>query len=203
MIDMVGHKYGILTVLERLATDYQCLCLCECGNKTAVRMNDLRTGNTTSCGCLSSKRTMGDRTRKHGMKDTKVYEVWSSMRKRCNNPNCAAYKNYGGRGIKVCDRWSKFANFYEDMGEPNGLTIERVDNDGDYCPENCKWIPLEEQGKNKRCQNKFGIAGLTKRGNSYRARIPFNGKQVNIGSSMDYFEACCLIKSAENNLLNR
>lgn len=201
---MLGERYGRLTVIkpfDGVTGFWVCICACGSGEKT-VRGNDLKTGNTTSCGCLSSRHAIGDRSRTHGMRQTKVYSVWSDMRKRCNNPNNQAYKNYGGRGIKVCKRWDKFENFYGDMGEPNGFTIERIDVNGNYSPENCKWIPKKEQAKNKRCTNKFGLFGIAKRGKSYRVTISFEGKQIRLGSTMDLDEACRRRRAAEYNIEN-
>lgn len=87
----------------------------------------------------------------HGMKGTPTYMSWMSMKSRCNNPNNVSYKNYGGRGITVCKRWYNFKNFYEDMGQkPNGLSLDRIDNDGNYEPSNCKWSTWVEQNNNKR-----------------------------------------------------
>lgn len=100
---------------------------------------------------------------KHGGKGTPTYKIWKSMRQRCNVPSASAYHKYGGRGIKVCERWDWYPNFLADMGErPDGYSIERVDNDGPYSPENCKWIPIEEQAANKRNTRRITIDGVTK-----------------------------------------
>lgn len=156
MINLVGKKFGKLTVLEE--TDKRTknkkilwLCQCECGNTNEISGSDLVTGNTVSCGCMSSRHTAGDRTRTHGMKSSKLYNVWCAIRNRCQNPNQKSYKDYGAKGIRVCEKWQTFEGFYEDMGESfvEGLTIERKDLKGNYCPENCEWITKEQQALNK------------------------------------------------------
>lgn len=136
---------------------------CECGN--------LLTGRTdmvpVSCGCVKKARQSEAARRRppnrrtHGMYGTKVYRVWDAMIQRCCNPNNSAYEDYGGRGISVCDAWKTFENFYADMGDPNGLTIERILVNGDYCKDNCKWADRKEQMRNTRRSKFLTIDGVT------------------------------------------
>lgn len=157
-IDRTGHRYGRLTVVRRAENSKhrhtRWECLCDCGTTTVVDSPSLATGNSTSCGCLFTEQLL-ERNTKHGRagspSEGSTYSVWMSMRGRCNNHRHVSYPYYGGRGIKVCPRWDCFEAFLEDMGErPEGMSIERLDVNGDYCPENCVWIPLIEQNKNTR-----------------------------------------------------
>lgn len=139
-------------------------CQCDCGSVSNVKSANLRSGQSKSCGCLRKENGIKANT-KHGMSNSPEIHIWHKMIKRCTNPKDPAYKNYGGRGITVCDRWlGSFEAFYEDMGpRPHkDLTIERVDNDKGYCPENCKWETRKENNRNvrKRRDNKSGIAGV-------------------------------------------
>ena len=138
---LIGEVFGRLTAVWR--------CSCSCGNTHDVLGSVLVKGLSRSCGCLRRDSTGPHKT--HGMKGTKIYGIWNSMKQRCGNPNVLSYKDYGGRGIKVCRRWQRFENFYADMGDrPEGKTLERRDNDADYGPENCYWAAKEVQVKNKR-----------------------------------------------------
>jgi len=154
--DMTGLKFGRL-----LVTRFDCLsnqnrakwmCLCDCGGVVSVNGPLLRSGHTQSCGCLHRQRT-GDAHRIHGMSGGRLaeYAVWSSMKQRCLNPRNKNFKHYGARGITVCQRWMNFENFISDMGfRPHRLTLERVNNDRGYEPDNCKWATYKEQSANKR-----------------------------------------------------
>ena len=130
--------------------DSKWLCQCDCGNKSVVWAQSLRKGSTQSCGCLMRERTIAAEYQAHGKTLTPVYKRWRGIIQRCTNPNSAGFPKYGGNGISVCDRWRKFENFLADMGEPPpGTSIHRINNSGNYEPENCKWATIEEQNRNK------------------------------------------------------
>lgn len=128
--------------------------VCSCGKEKTIREDLVKSGKQKSCGC--SRKKMKN-TLSHGMSRTKIYSVWSSLKSRCLNPNNPQYKDYGGRGIKVSDRWLSFENFFEDMGHPKkeGLTIDRIDNEDGYYKENCRWATSKQQNSNKRSNKRY------------------------------------------------
>ena len=172
--EIIGKTFGRLTVIsfdkviyykagKYKNKRYRFNCICPCTNKTkaSVTRNELLNGNTKSCGCLQRERVSEQRS-KHNMSFSKIYSVWDSMRQRCSNPNNRAYKWYGARGITYDPRWNDFLEFKKDMYisylyaikllKMKKPSLERKDVNGNYCKENCCWIPLNEQGKNKREQ---------------------------------------------------
>lgn len=148
----IGAKFGMLTIIsigqsqgKKNRTRY--ICECQCGNRRLIRADSLKSGHTISCGCLSAQRLIEGRT-KHGRHKSRIYCIWQSMKRRCNDPS---FRNYGEKGIKVCARWENFANFAVDMGDPPiGLSIDRINSNGDYEPNNCRWATPAEQMRNTR-----------------------------------------------------
>lgn len=159
-----GDRYGKLLILSEVKNSKgrrMFKCKCDCGNIRYIMLSHLRNGHTTSCGCNHHR--LGNV--KHGMYYTKEYGSWKSLKSRCFNINDQAYQYYGGRGITVCDRWmNSFENFYKDMGPaPSGEhSIDRIDNDGDYEPNNCRWVTYKEQNRNTRGNRMVKIGDVFK-----------------------------------------
>lgn len=169
-----GERYGCFVVLKECESiPYEnspgrrriVLCKCDCGTEKRVGLRDLRSGATKSCGCFSRRNTL-NRNLKHGHSirgsHSSTYKAWAAMMTRCNNPNSLYYENYGGRGIRVCDRWRAFENFLADMGEcPEKKTLDRLDNDKDYEPGNCRWATRAEQNRNQKSNLRIEFRGET------------------------------------------
>lgn len=156
-IDISGKRFGKLLAIRKVGkgsrkTPQKWFCVCDCGNTKQITKGSLLRGITKSCGC-ERKRISRERMTKHGLKKTILYKKWLSMKNRCYNKNSERFKNYGERGICVCDEWRKnFVTFYTwaiENGYKYGLSLERMDVNGNYCPNNCKWIPLKDQVFNK------------------------------------------------------
>lgn len=165
--DLTGKRFGRLTVIDR-AKNYrqqvQWNCVCDCGKKTVVRALYLRNGMTKSCGCYKSE-VLKTKSITHGMSHSRLWRIWNCMHIRCEREYYEHYQNYGGRGISVCDEWKKFAPFMEwatKNGYAENLTIDRIDVNGNYCPENCRWITMREQAKNRNSNRLITYNGETK-----------------------------------------
>ena len=155
-IDIAGQKYGRLTPLEIVERGDRrhWLCRCDCGAEVTVMQVSLRTGNTSSCGCLRREAT-AEQNKKlkktHGQTNSREYRSWKAMKNRCMRPADQAFRRYGGRGITVCERWMTFEHFVADMGaRPEGTTLDRINPDGNYEPGNCRWATWSVQNTNKR-----------------------------------------------------
>jgi len=171
-MDIAGEKFGRLTVLKFHSTRNKksdkersrWLCKCECGNEVIVVGSSLRNGKTSSCGCLN-KEIVKRMFTTHGMSANPLYFVWKNMLERCSNEDLKVYKHYGGRGISVCAEWEDINTFMEwanENGYKEGLEIDRIDNDGDYIPNNCRFTTRKEQMLNTRRNIKVMINGVTK-----------------------------------------
>ena len=181
-INIIGNKFEKLTVKEFSHTDKnkkRCfVCECSCGKQIIVPLNSLRTGNTRSCGCLKNEMWIEKRT-KHGFCGTRIYQTWANMIQRTTNDNNTEFKNYGGRGITVCQEWKDsfdvFYNWAVNNGYRDDLTIDRIDNNKGYYHENCRWITQKEQARNKRSNH----------------IISFNGKKMCIAEWSDLIGVSC------------
>ena len=166
--DITGQKFYNLTAIKCVGKNKSnsalWLCRCDCGNYHTTTSTALKVGDCKSCGCLKQKMSKELHT-KHGMTKTRIYGIWQNMKNRCRQPNNPRYKDYGARGITYCDAWEDFESFYKwasETGYNDELTIERIDNNKGYCPENCRWATKEEQQYNKRTTHYLTYKGETK-----------------------------------------
>lgn len=174
-IDLTGQKFGRLTAVEpapRQGNRSMWKCICECGNAVTASVGDLRSGHSRSCGCLASE-ILTERNLTHGQtrrnpgkrRIPRIYNIWAGMKQRCTNPNVQRYPRYGGRGIRVCPEWADsfeaFQAWAMAAGYDDTKEIDRIDNDGDYTPENCRWVPHEAQQGNKENTVRITHAGQT------------------------------------------
>ena len=172
--DLTGQRFGRLVVLSRAENSWDgkpmWKCLCDCGKECVKYGSALTYGYTKSCGCYN--RELAEKKQyRHGETRSRLYSVWNMMKQRCNDPNHRYYKNYGGRGVSVCDEWAKSYEAFRDWAMANGYdpdakhgecTLDRIDNDGDYCPENCRFIGWSEQQRNTRRSRTITFNGETK-----------------------------------------
>jgi len=196
LVDRTGQQFGRLTVvaqagrnnLKKVLWD----CVCACGARTTVASGSLVTGNTTSCGCV-----LKEAITKHGNSGKSSYNTWRAMVRRCNNPEDKDYGRYGGKGIRVCERWLTYENFVTDMGEPEGSqTLDRKDPYGNYEPDNCRWASLSDQARNHRlhANNRSGFTGVyTVYEEKWMARIS-NNKKVFYSKVCKTFEEAVLAR---------
>ena len=171
--DITGNKYGRLTAVKPTAKrtashGVKWECICECGKIVFASTNALNKGNTRSCGCLRNELT-AERNRKrqttHGMSKSRLYRIWANMLQRCKNPKTDRYQSYGGKGVRVCSVWHEFAEFYDwamQNGYEEALSIDRLDVNGNYEPNNCRWVNAKTQMSNKSNNRILSVCGITK-----------------------------------------
>ena len=187
---MKQTKYGLWTVISEKkiykGNGVYLSCRCKCGTIKNVIIKNLKSGISTSCGCIRSKNLI-ERNTKHNKRNTKIWRIWQAMKNRCGNKNFTQYNRYGGRGIKVCDEWKNdFVAFYKDVGEPpKGMTLDRIDNNGNYEPNNVKWSTSKEQMRNKSNNRKINDICITDISRSLGGGDALVGKRLKRGWSVE------------------
>lgn len=170
-LDLLGRSFGRLVVISQAESKYgksRWLCRCECGATTVVVGSDLVSGHTQSCGCLGREAGArnGSASAKHRLGQSRLYHIWQSMKQRCSNPRHKSYHSYGGRGISVCDAWLddflRFRSWALANGHQKDLTLDRIDNDGNYEPGNCRWVTWAGQATNRRTNRLITHSGEPK-----------------------------------------
>ena len=208
-LHLEGERYGKLVVMEEAEPIYsktgkmirRWKCKCDCGNITIVRHGDLRNGSTVSCGCYNYEKESVLKT--HGYSRTKLGRVFDGMKQRCNNPNNKNYEKYGGRGIRICTEWlndtKKFFDWAIRNGYKEGLSIDRINVNGNYEPDNCRWADSETQCLNQRIRkdNKTGYKGIYYSEGAYRVQIRRNKKRYYFGSYKTLPEAVKVLEEAK------
>ena len=206
LINLIGHTYGRLTVFGyagKKGKHHYWRCSCDCSKRSVVTSTALRSGHTKSCGCYHKERT-SEVHLTHGKSSSPEYRALTQMKARCYKKNNKAYKDYGGRGITICDRWlESFENFYADMGDRLSPqhSIDRINNNGNYEPDNCRWATKQVQNQNHRMftTNTSGITGVywSKSSQNWNAVIHISGKRKNLGYFADKSEAATVRRNAE------
>lgn len=199
--NLEGERFGKLLVIERAENTKsgksQWICKCDCGNTTIVPTYRLTMGQTKSCGCKKYE----TKNQKHGMKNTRIYSIWCDMKRRCNNEKCKNYKDYGAKGIKVCDEWEKnFISFYLwsiDNGYDDTLTIDRINNNKGYSPDNCRWTTRKQQNNNRKCNVLVEYNGHIKTLSTICDEMKLNYEviRLRISSGMSFEKAISLPKA--------
>lgn len=204
--DLKGQRFGRLVALDFAGYDNNkkgmWRCKCDCGNEVVVRTNGLTSGNTKSCGCL---RKINNGKRTHGMTRTRLGSIYIGMKQRCFNPKTEHYSCYGGRGITICDEWlgkdgaCAFFEWAKSNGYKEGLTIDRINVNGNYEPSNCRWVDMHVQALNRRqAKSQLGIKGVYLRPSGrYESKIKIYGKIIHLGTFNTIEEAAAARKAAE------
>jgi hypothetical protein len=175
-LKQVGRCFRAGNNVKRSAV-FECSCS---GIRIILTVSNVRSGHTTSCGCAAEESRLTN-TRTHGMSDTRMYRIHAAMLRRCLNQNTKEYPDYGGRGITVCDRWKSFEAFIEDMGHaPESLTLDRIDVNGNYCPENCRWATMKTQQRNRRNNRLLTFDGITMCSADWADRTGISQNAINL-----------------------